>query len=858
MSGRVGLGHSKGGIPMRRMDCSVAAAALTMLFLVLVLTCPLAADGTPPTTTTTTPGPTTINIQVQGTPTAPTATPASSAPPKSDWAVEWFWLPDGTSPAAVDDLTAALTAALVPPPPTGREATSKESGNTNTGTSAQNPPMFSARRATVDAREWLIIAGSKAQRDAVWKALNEASTVGALGEHGGPARRAKTWQLDRGKRTPAELEHDVVSTLNDAATEPVAGRYRLAGSTLMVWADEGEATRIEAGLKAVKVYVPPDAAVSQTVRLYYVRDPASLKAVLDAVKPVLAPEVVITPSAATGGYASLTFAGSYESIRNLRRAVAAIDLPHPTVRFELWSVQLSGSKAQRVAELADEMRGSVAVTQQLMSGYLHALRGCAGTLWDQARDGKGATFRLLNLDFLSSLNAELPAPSALAAPHHRLDYTIPPDEDHVLSLSEVLLAYLAVDGDRWSGERAGARSVLETELSTWYAREKESTADDPDAREALGNWLRLLARSRGLELPAGDPCTADWDEVWPLVRPDVLLRILCDQPSTDTARGAVYKFASEYETFIMQPDRFSPYYLADRAANLDQYLQIAERALSQDLDRIFVQPLLDGLGGEVAGRDDRGETGLASRHLNRIGGMASVGHTTLTVISDTTATVTGSAVSYFDVSALPQLDAKVLENAAGISAGLQKALLGSGTGAPQLTDLWGSQWQLPVVNLASLAMALGQEQETWSVLREGAELEFTPYILPGATRAEVNVHAIVAHDDPAPPPTGSTAPAETSLHLTRVAKHEASTTVYLDTYDLFDLSTLALRTTHPRPDLRLPVLGQLPFIGSIFSFPRNPRAVHHESLLIVRASIVPTAMDVARLHPIEPPRKTGP
>ncbi len=146
---------------------------------------------------------------------------------------------------------------------------------------------------------------------------------------------------------------------------------------------------------------------------------------------------------------------------------------------------------------------------------------------------------------------------------------------------------------------------------------------------------------------------------------------------------------------------------------------------------------------------------------------------------------------------------------------------------------------LPGGRLLALAMELGRDTEMWSALTEGAQLSFTPHILPGGSAAEVAIDFTVSHDDAGtnqetgPPP------------LSRVAQHTARTSVYVRALDLFALSSFSLQTSHARGDRAIPVLGNLPVLGQMFRFPRGPATVHHESVLMVYSTILPTGGDLA-------------
>jgi len=130
-------------------------------------------------------------------------------------------------------------------------------------------------------------------------------------------------------------------------------------------------------------------------------------------------------------------------------------------------------------------------------------------------------------------------------------------------------------------------------------------------------------------------------------------------------------------------------------------------------------------------------------------------------------------------------------------------------------------------------------------MTEGTELTFIPHILPGGAAAELQVAVKVAHNDAKVTVEGEEYPTEAPL--SRVAEHTASTSVYVNALDLFSLSSMMLRTTQPRAKSSVPVLGQLPLLGQMFRFGRSPLIVHHESVILVYSTILPTGQDLGEL-----------
>ncbi|MFW5868481.1 MAG: hypothetical protein ACOCX2_11730 [Armatimonadota bacterium] len=134
--------------------------------------------------------------------------------------------------------------------------------------------------------------------------------------------------------------------------------------------------------------------------------------------------------------------------------------------------------------------------------------------------------------------------------------------------------------------------------------------------------------------------------------------------------------------------------------------------------------------------------------------------------------------------------------------------------------------------------------QVWEVLTDGSVLGFVPHVLPGGSSADIEIELLVGRNNPRIYPPGSK-PASTLLDS--VAMHRTHTSVYVDSLDLFGLSSLSLTTSHPRPDYEVPVLGNLPIIGEMFTFERGAQSVHHESIMLVYATILPTGANLVEL-----------
>ncbi len=556
------------------------------------------------------------------------------------------------------------------------------------------------------------------------------------------------------------------------------------------------------------------------VRLQYFRDTKMLAEMVKMAQARLAPDVEVKEFAAEGDDAStpagdtthqglkstraaIMLCGPHEQVTSLRRWLNLLDAPLPQMRLDLWSLQISGGKRDEVSKRAQEAQAKIAQTRQLVTDYLWLLQGYARaeqsrelatsqalaqqqkTELDQVvasvRSLQGTGFRVMDTSLRTALEklgnaAELERQAAAQA-HQRATAL----SSYRGPLAAIL--YLLATSDRagagdftaWlheQGESGIARDILQRQTD-WLSR---GTTERLDAGAVIGQLTprRLFVALERLRRPEGSGLQAFVEQ------------------SSRAQRG-----------------QGKPAELAVATANAEAELAEYERALTADVQELFLNPLLADLRGTVVTR-------TAS-------GLTSVGATSITVLSGYQANVTGAAMSYFDVTPEPNIDAEKLAEAV------------SGGAAP---------WKLLLESLAT-------RDKVWAAMTEGAELTFTPIVLPGGGSAEVTVDVTVSHGDPG----GGGAPVYPSgapVPLSRVAKHSASTKVRLEPLDMFTLSSFGLATTHPRTDFVVPLLGRIPFLGQMFRFPRRPDHVIHESLLLVYSTILPTAPDLAELLVVDP------
>ena len=748
--------------------------------------------------------------------------------------------------------------------------------------------------------------------------------------------------------TPADLQ-----LLDQLRGAPGLATWEYGPQHLILQGTEAELERTLARLIEAKLIYDEQALTCETVRLYYLRQPQLVKEMLANMPAGLVQDVTVLSGDGAAGPPMLVLAGPQSQVRNLKRVIAALDVPQPEVRLDIWAFQLSGSNASEVAQRAQKAQAEVTAVARLVRGYLRQLEAYAQDRLqeNQARLDAGAekapTFRAmigvseprspdtcigLSPGAILTPSARGPHPLSLTETLAILIAAQPMAETAVMESTKMGIVMdigdLALTSERPEGaRRAMIEDGLNAKLSGWL---NVLQADDP---EALATWLRVLKQESSQRCAVlvalleevrtataagqqGGSATASHSRA---LLPWRLLALFGDEQYARTASDSITGFLAMQSAVAEDWSTVSAEHLRMRSADAQIVLENAERALAEDIQALFLHPLQNELR-RLAGS-------------GRAGGLGSASTTSISVLSGTQAHMVGSAVSYFDVSVPPTLDTAALEEATKFSRALAGYLPRRSTrGVPRVVvriildrnrvgreDLhaWPDRLQrilpaiqvwplesetqpammlvgtkdevdsavsmlktggvvasvqpmsaeaetapvipaataaaqstmsaigdatsgIPADRLLALAMQFGQPPQLWTALTEGVSLTFTPHILPGGSAAELAIDFQVLHDDP-----GGGQGATSAVPLSRVAKHHAKTNVYIHALDLFSLSSLTLATTHPRPKGVIPILGQLPFLGKMFRYPRSPSTVYHESVLMVYSTILPTGADLA-------------
>ncbi|MBD3291416.1 MAG: hypothetical protein GF393_00720 [Armatimonadia bacterium] len=612
---------------------------------------------------------------------------------------------------------------------------------------------------------------------------------------------------------------------------PVSGRISEAAMTRQL---QQALSELRSRLQVEPMDAPPDA--------FDGGDGPQMQEALDAINQDLARELLTMMRVFGAGQQRplLLVFGPRSEVDMIERVVAAVDVPQPEVRLDIWAFQLSGGSARKVSARSREAREYIRVTARLMEDWLKQLEAVAleelernqrlyNDMHAEAETAEDAADALEQIADAAAQGPEVKftpwdTPSGmLALPSKR--------GLHPLSVTEMLSVLLMANPGMLGDWRGFVGMMVEERMADWgddlFERDPKAAelwlelleAQDEPLRPGLADLVRSgLGRSE-LE---GEPTLAP-------VMPRRLLDTFRDPVYHRAARGAVVNLIRARQDGRDGAVALPPRDARLLAANGRTVLHAAGRALSDDIYELFLAPLLSKLH-ETAGTGTRTGRGVAS-------------NTSITVVSDELGLVQSRSVSYFDVSR-PEWEFDVApKEGSGLqpaeSDGYQSGSAAAPASASQQLDDLVDQWGVNVKHNA----------QVWEVLTDGSVLGFVPHVLPGGSTADIEIELLVGRNNPRIYPPGGN-PASTPLDS--VAMHRTHTSVYVDSLDLFGLSSLSLTTSHPRPDYEVPVLGSVPIIGDMFTFDRGPQSVHHESIMLVYATILPTGSDLAELLDFEP------
>ncbi len=254
----------------------------------------------------------------------------------------------------------------------------------------------------------------------------------------------------------------------------------------------------------------------------------------------------------------------------------------------------------------------------------------------------------------------------------------------------------------------------------------------------------------------------------------------------------------------------APERLRNATAAVDRLLKQITDAYTSDLQLLYLTPLI---------------CKLQSEQLPTSRGAELVGRTRLVVTSGLESLLLPSMESFAEVGSPMPFSRQELMEGADTSGGLA-------TAAPTM-----------LMN----ALLKGEVEPLFARISPGIAIDVSPQVLPdgGSARLKIIAQFGLSTDEvPSTRPMGVTR----RTYADTIKSHLVRTDAAVSVFDLFDISSFSVVTSHPQSPAAIPVLSRLPAIGRIFQLPRQNRRVQHESIILVNNVILPRSLDLARFY----------
>lgn len=601
----------------------------------------------------------------------------------------------------------------------------------------------------------------------------------------------------------------------------------------------------------------------ETVPIFYA-EPDSIAKQLGLVTPLTdgCGDVIGTN---TGSPRSIMIYGSPDGREQIKRYIGSFDLPRERVHMDLWAVQISSADKAKLSGVMDQVQRQV----------------------DQTREAMQLTYK----EF-SDLSSTAKIDPALEQVFEERGFGSVLQPDPRLSLTQMLLRLALAEDPLKNYDYAAlqicnffANDFNAIRLRLYNSHEGRSLEafniqrifnDDPKRafRRPFQGFMSLALHQRfddtSLTPKCGDGNIGmSYQEAIALSRDRKLL-----EPSSyaskeehakamhavrvalgvERRRNAIRRFAASYQNYQQNPysSKYNPSTLAKDASIVDGMLSPIVDAINRDVEDYFIQPTLLKIR-QIVGR-------------NRGVEYAEVGRTTIAGINGNQVEVQSGTITSFD-EPTPLRLSDWLADAAGeqknvdamfpnlkdvpLGGAASKAMVGALPAPPAVLAT------LPATKALQLLSALSKEEVSWQALTSGITLKLTPVVLRNQAQATVDVNLTIA--DPASESqnkekdSATPSPDRNLRPLSRISKSIIKSKVYINTWDLFALSSFNNQTTITGRRWYVPLVGtiwegafgDIPVVGGWFSFKRPPQNFQHQSVILTNTLIVPSAMGMA-------------
>lgn len=570
--------------------------------------------------------------------------------------------------------------------------------------------------------------------------------------------------------------------------------------------------------------------------------------------------------------------GDDAQVTERKRILAQLDLPRPEMLINAWVLQNSTADPAAIGKFSTAIRDMVA-------RYNSALELVVLNGWHSIRTREKSNKMFFDAQFYGYINnLYIAAPPAAAtstggnpsdqtqeAVQQFLGYRVPGVAPADGSTSGYCTGnqYCLGFNDLFQPLKPRLTDLLLTLIATAVPPTETNTTIDavegaknpvksvrqcaglPDSPESgrMRERCREIWSSLGLERSISDPdcATADYENILgslvdsrgtlDLPRPRIYLSCFREETgkffganAIGILRGAIADFLFNYKMSQQYPHEFSPYDLSQSADALNSALAPVIDAFNRDIVafQTFMRADVQFLTERLNEADDK------RCCIKRLLGMDKPsffndGLVTVRTISGQQGSVNTTSQSALDNSSAPSI-AALLNNMATppSSSSTMQSPLAAVLGTAQ-------------ANPALLAAVLDAYQSSSVQIGRMLNLQVTPRSLSTASSAELNVQ-LMADETSTPPAYTGPAPQNTS----RVATHDTTTRVRVESVKLFELSSLSavLERSRSRFPL-LPPFVEIPYIGTLAGIPIPPAKEYHSSTAMISAMVVPTASDIA-------------
>jgi len=309
-------------------------------------------------------------------------------------------------------------------------------------------------------------------------------------------------------------------------------------------------------------------------------------------------------------------------------------------------------------------------------------------------------------------------------------------------------------------------------------------------------------------------------------------------PGAGLLRAAIADFLFNYKISQQYPHEFTSYDLTHSADALNNALSPLIDAFNRDITayQLFMR-------ADMQYQTDRLNARNGQRCcIRRLFGLDKPsffndGLITVRTISGQTAAVNTTTQSLLNVSTAPELTTLL----SSLNANGGDKAPGTNSLASTVLPSLG-----PSERVAALAGLLANFQSSHAQIGRSLNVAVSPRSLSTASSAEISV--TLNADESAAPALFSAVgtPSDPVLNTSRVASHDTTTRVRIDSIRLFEVSSLTaiLERSRSRFPL-LPPFVEIPYIGTLAGIPLGAAKEFHNSTAILSAYVMPTATDLA-------------